>query len=76
MNHDYRAISGMNTWRDNKSGTSVQGNYRKTIEVVRHVIRTKEEHIVRRMLDVETGLKEDNTMFWYHFLGHFSAEVN
>ena len=29
----------------------VQDNYRKTTEVVRHVRRMKEEHIVRRMLD-------------------------
>ena len=36
---------------DNKSGASVQENYRKTTEG--HVRRMKKEHIVRRMLDVD-----------------------
>ena len=31
----------------------MQENYRKTTEVVGHVRRMKEEHIVRRMLDVD-----------------------
>ena len=39
--------------RDNKSGASVQENYRKQLKWYGHVRRMKEEHIVRRMLDVD-----------------------
>ena len=42
---------------DNKSGASVQENYRKTTEG--HVRRMKEEHIVRRMLDVDIPDEEE-----------------
>ena len=46
----YQEINNEGQKRDNKSGASVQENYRKTTEVVK---RMKEEHIVRRMLYVD-----------------------
>ena len=39
-------------WRNNKSDTSVQDNYRKRFKCG-HVVRMKEEHTLRRMLDVK-----------------------
>ena len=39
--------------RDNKSGASVQENYRKRLKWYGHVRRMKEEHIGRIMLDVD-----------------------
>ena len=76
-------------YSDNKIGASVQENYRKKrLKWYDHVSRMKEDHIVRRMLDVDTpgkrrrgrphinwkyGCKRDVTDSERHALSHLTS---